>query len=124
MQEVEPKTWNRLTERLSGVNTAAHLSWSNFCPSELPYMFSSWYEYRDFLLENLVTEKRIRDLLAKEFAKDDKNYLQSIHKAMITRHINAILTNDVDLSRMGTWRAAHLNFRVRKVNNDTRPSNQ
>jgi predicted phosphoadenosine phosphosulfate sulfurtransferase len=118
MQEIEPNTWNKLTERLAGVHTAGQLQWDNFCPPQLPYMFNTWYEYRDYLADNLITDPKIRDLLKREFTKDDTGFVSSIHKSMITRHINAILVNDVDLTRMGTWRAAHLNFRVRKGENE------
>jgi len=121
MQETEPDTWNKLTKRVRGINSAGKLTWSLFCPRQLPFMFTSWYEYRDYLLEKLVTDPAIRQILRRNFARDDKSYILDIHPAMLTRHINAILTNDVDLTRMGTWRAAHLNYRVGKGKNVSKP---
>jgi predicted phosphoadenosine phosphosulfate sulfurtransferase len=112
MQEVEPETWDKLTRRLRGIHTAGTLRWDTFCPDELPFMFSDWYEYRDYLLENLVVEPEIRDKLKREFHNDDRNYVKEVHPSMLKRHINSILVNDVDLTRIGTWRAAHLNYRV------------
>lgn len=61
MQEVEPDLWNRLTARLDGINTSAVLNKELFEIKELPYMFSSWEEYRDYLLEHLIEEKERRD---------------------------------------------------------------
>jgi predicted phosphoadenosine phosphosulfate sulfurtransferase len=112
MQETEPDTWNKITGRLHGINTAGKMQWQYFCPRELPHMFKNWREYRDFLAEKLITESHTKEVLLDQFHRDDKTYVVEIHKSMITRHINSILTKDIDLTRMGTWRAAHLNYRV------------
>lgn len=61
MQEVEPDLWNRLTERLDGINTSAVLNKELFEIKELPYMFKDWEEYRDYLLENLITDEERRE---------------------------------------------------------------
>lgn len=111
MQEVEPDTWNRMVKRLQGIDAVGKFGFDMFCPRELPFMFESWREYRDFLLDRLIEDDKIHAVLSTEFKRDDEAYIESIHPAMLTRHINAILTKDVDLTRMGTWRAAHLNYR-------------
>jgi predicted phosphoadenosine phosphosulfate sulfurtransferase len=113
MQEVEPDTWDRLTARLQGVATVGQLCEASLCPSQLPYMFSSWREYRDFLLDRLIDDNNIWRTLRRNFDRDDCDYVADVHNAMHVRHINSILTKDIDLSRMGTWRAAHLNYRVK-----------
>lgn len=61
MQEIEPDNWNRLTRRLDGINTCAQLKDDLFEIKSLPYMFSSWFEYRDYLLENLIDEPEMRE---------------------------------------------------------------
>lgn len=60
MQEVEPDLWNRLTARLDGINTSAVLNKELFEIKELPYMFSDWEEYRDYLLDHLIEEEERR----------------------------------------------------------------
>jgi predicted phosphoadenosine phosphosulfate sulfurtransferase len=56
--EVDADLWNRLTERLQGVNTAKHLQ-ADFrtAPKVLPPMFVDWREYRDYLLDHLITNE-------------------------------------------------------------------
>lgn len=52
LQEIVGDLWNRLTQRISGINTAGQLKNISFmCPKELPFMFKSWNEYRDYLTE-------------------------------------------------------------------------
>jgi len=40
-------------DRISGIDTAGKMSYDNFYVRKLPFMFSSWIEYRDFLIEKL-----------------------------------------------------------------------
>lgn len=55
LQELEPKTYDKLEQRLQGVHTAAIYGKENLIYSikDLPQNFSSWKEYKDFLLENI-----------------------------------------------------------------------
>ena len=58
VQEIEPETWVRVADRIAGANTIKHLRSSSFtCPAELPYMFRSWEEYAEHLIENIVQER-------------------------------------------------------------------
>lgn len=67
MQEVEPDLWNRLTQRLEGINTSAVLNKELFEIKELPYMFKDWEEYRDYLLENLIDTGERRERFKKNW---------------------------------------------------------
>lgn len=64
LQEVERDTYNRLCERLPGISTFSQLQESSVFIEKLPEMFSSWREYRDYLLKHIV-----RDDLKPEFKK-------------------------------------------------------
>jgi predicted phosphoadenosine phosphosulfate sulfurtransferase len=55
LQEVEPETWEAATKRLAGISTYGHLTRDQY-PKELPYMFGSWTEYMDYLVEHLIPE--------------------------------------------------------------------
>jgi predicted phosphoadenosine phosphosulfate sulfurtransferase len=96
VQEIDPSLWSKLTKRLKGINTAGTLKFDSIkCPKELPYMFDSWKEYRDFLLENLITNNDIKNKFISEFKKDEAIYVDkliSIHYSKSA--IAAILTND------------------------------
>jgi predicted phosphoadenosine phosphosulfate sulfurtransferase len=67
LQEIEPKTWQKLTQRLPGINTVGQLKEQFFKPKELPFMFESWAEYRDHLLENLIADEKTRSYFTRTF---------------------------------------------------------
>lgn len=58
LQELEPETYNKLEERLQGVHTAAIYGKENLIYSirNLPENFSTWKEYKDFLLDSIHPE--------------------------------------------------------------------
>ena len=71
IQEIEPKTWEKVTKRIDGANTIKHLKEDAFhCPKELPTMFTSWKEYAQHLIDNLVQDQKNRDRL-NEIVKED-----------------------------------------------------
>jgi predicted phosphoadenosine phosphosulfate sulfurtransferase len=70
MQEIEPKTWERLVKRLGTVNTVSQ-AWDLYKPpSELPFMFKTWDEYAEYLLEKLTpADQREKLRVAFRYAK-------------------------------------------------------
>ena len=106
LPEIESETWNRLTKRLAGINSARQLGKSNFIspPKDLPYMFTSWIEYRDYLLKNLITDPVIFDTMRKKFEHMDKKYreIKSIED-MYRVQISTILSNDSWLTKVNNW---------------------
>jgi predicted phosphoadenosine phosphosulfate sulfurtransferase len=55
LQELEPETYDKLEQRLHGVHSAAIYANENLMYSikKLPERFSTWKEYKDFLLNNI-----------------------------------------------------------------------
>jgi len=109
LQEIEPRTWERLTRRLPGMNTVKHLGTSAFtAPKQLPFMFADWREYRDYLLPRLVSDDKIRANLAAHFARLDKKYArmrrpEARHKVEIA----SILVQDGDvMTKIKNWEAS------------------
>ena len=106
LQEVEPDTWVALTKRLQGINSAPQLGKSNFnnCPKELPFMFQSWREYRDYLLKNLITDETINKGMSNKFNDMDIKY-DTMHMKddMYRIQIVTILTNDSWLTKVTNW---------------------
>jgi predicted phosphoadenosine phosphosulfate sulfurtransferase len=96
LQEIDPETWERLTRRLSGINTAGQLkNDSIMTPKKLPPMFTDWTEYRDYLLENLCTDETIKQDFARKFKSGDRIYQHDLIRAAYARNgITAILAND------------------------------
>ena len=73
LQEVEPDTWAALTRRLRGVATAGQLKDDAFSVDELPGAFSTWVEYRDYLVTHLISEEK-QHFYRKRFKDDDIFY--------------------------------------------------
>ncbi len=72
LQEAEPQTWEAATKRLRGIHVFTQQSSKDMYPTELPYMFSSWTEYLDHLIDNLVPKEEYRVTFRKMFAAMQK----------------------------------------------------
>lgn len=94
LQEVEPDTYVRLTQRLSGIDSAGKLGKDDYFVRELPFMFASWREYRDFLLDKLVDNPEWREGFRKAFERQDRLYYDEIGDKLHRVHVQSILTND------------------------------
>ena len=116
MQEIEKDTWNKITERIDGANTTKHLD--NWFPKELPYMFESWSEYRDYLLENLI-KKELVPHFKRKFLKFDKSYYETpVYTKAMQICIKALLKNDYHSTTMQNWKSSPGIFkynRTRKI---------
>jgi len=115
LQEIERDTWNALTKRLSGINQARHMTKGEmFAVQGLPYMFGSWGEYRDYLVDKLLTDPDIQKVFKKKFQKMDMDFAgmanpESRYKA----EISAILANDFEMTKIDnfTSKVQAINFR-------------
>lgn len=105
LQEVDPVVWGRLTARISGINTTGHLKKESITvPDELPPMFASWFEYRDFLLRKMVSDKNHVHEFRKHFDTYDEIYAApKINKAYCMTCISAILVNE-PLTKLANFR--------------------
>jgi predicted phosphoadenosine phosphosulfate sulfurtransferase len=119
MQEFEPHTWNKLTQRLCGIKMSGQLKREAYeVVKELPSMFSSWREYRDYLLANLTQDADVRKILTKTFKRMDKAYdTYADQNDMMKVQISAILANDYHGVKIGNWERSpirHL-YRLKKA---------
>lgn len=110
LQEIEKDTWERLSLRLSGVNTAKHLRTDFLTPTELPPMFADWREYRDYLLEKLIDDPEHRKVFASRFASADARYVDEVQGALCKMQIASILTNDYHGTKEKSFVASHGKF--------------
>lgn len=105
LQEIEPKTWQRLTHRLRGINTVKHLKkFAMEVPAALPYMFADWREYRDHLLKYLIVDPDQQALFVKKFAALEVRYEGMLRPDL--RHkveIASILANDFHFTKLANW---------------------
>lgn len=95
LQEVEPQTYERIVSRLQGIDMAGKLGKEDYFINDLPFMFNTWREYRDYLLEHLIKDNSWRRRFNVWFNRFDKKFGRdnipiSVWKGMV----NSILCND------------------------------
>ena len=105
LQEIEKDTWEKLCKRLPGVSTVGNLKDDAYkAPTELPWMFQSWVEYRDHLLKYICLEESQRQKFRNKFARIDIKYRLFPEKEVITRMcIKAILSNDYHMTQIDNF---------------------
>lgn len=111
LPEVDKILYEKLCKRLPWISTANRMKWSDFVPKKLPFMFSTWVEYRDYLLEHLVTEETAKKNLKKYIGKHDtllKDFPYMKEK-IAKQHISSIIVNDLDVTKMKSIDAGFLN---------------
>ena len=118
MQEVEPGTWDKLTRRLSGINSAKHTGETLTVPKKLPRAFSSWKEYRDYLLPRMIADPAHQATLRKQFDNMDAQYMQDIHEKLHKLPVACILVNDYHGTKMSTFHASFSQYSKNKGAND------
>jgi predicted phosphoadenosine phosphosulfate sulfurtransferase len=117
LQEVEPETWEKITARISGINTAGKLGKDDyFLNGKLPFMFRDWKEYRDYLLENLIEDTDIKTRFRAKFDEHDVVYahMGDINK-LYREHINTILCNDYHFTKLTNFESRPASFVYRKA---------
>jgi predicted phosphoadenosine phosphosulfate sulfurtransferase len=105
IQDIEPKTWEKISTRINGANTIKHLKTEAFvCPKELPWMFKSWQEYSTHLANNIIQDEKNKKNVFGKIDKynllfPDKEINEDFHKTMI----NTILSSDWDFTKLLNW---------------------
>jgi len=94
LPKYEPDTYEKLCRRIGGISTAARYGAEKlvFDNKTLPKHYSSWLEFRDFLLEN-VQEQEHRERFSNRFSRQEKN--ERIYKGQVGQ----LLINDYEDSR-------------------------
>lgn len=94
LPKFEPETYDKLCERISGISTASRYASEKliFSNKKLPSHYSSWKEFRDFLLSNIPHPDQ-RDKFIKRFDKQEKN--ERVYQAQVGQ----LLINDYENSR-------------------------
>jgi len=95
LQELEPENYNKIVARVEGIDMAGKMGWDDFyCPHHLPPMFSSWKEYRDYLLENLIDNPDWKEGFRKKFKEMEELLGWIFGDKLMRLHITSILCND------------------------------
>lgn len=107
IQELEPKTWDKLRKRVYGVNTVKQLKeFSYNIPHELPSEFSSWEEFAIYLAAVMLDEKdEVMKMKIIRMIEKTREFLVT-RTAMFDFYrqvINAIIVHDDDLIKVGAF---------------------
>lgn len=114
LQEIEPETYERLVTRLEGIDMAGKMGKHQYFPSELPFMFKDWREYRDYLLVSLITDPKWLSNFRTMFAYHDKTLGEDTGVLKYKAHINSILCNDWEGVKLTNFTTGHGIDRIRK----------
>ena len=87
LQEFEHDTYNKFTKRVNGVSSFNHaFDEGEIIPSDLPFMFKDWKEYRDYLLVHLIEPKYWEHYRNEWKGQDDDDWYQV--------HVKEVILND------------------------------
>jgi predicted phosphoadenosine phosphosulfate sulfurtransferase len=105
VQELEPETWEKVSNRINGANSVKHLQQDSFhCPKELPFMFKTWEEYALHLIENIIQEQKYKDLIYEQIRWRSKIYTDfEIKEQFYKVIIKTVLSSDWDLTKLKNW---------------------
>lgn len=103
VQEFEPETYARLTARLAGTDMANKMGLDDYFPTELPFMFDSWEQYRDYLLDHLIEKEDWRESMGRRFRRQQARMHPSVHPAMFEMQVKSILVNDWEGILPNNW---------------------
>ena len=116
VQKIEPKTWNKVADRIDGASSIKHIKLNSFtCPKDLPYMFKDWEEYANHLVENLIQDDKNK-ILINNIIKKKKNIYDGdiILKQFWRTIINTILSSDWDFTKIANFECRPHVFTYRK----------
>lgn len=116
VQEIEPKTWEKIVARIDGANTIKHIKQNAFvCPKELPYMFKSWEEYAYYLANSIIQEPKYKKAWEKKVAGMREFYNSPlIENDFWKASIKTILSSDWDFTKLANWEAEYAVHGYRK----------
>lgn len=108
LQEIEPETWERATRRIEGINTYRTVGEqiAEHYLHNLPYMFSSWMEYVDYLIEHLAEGEDNRRKF-RAMWHNAEHVLPHVPRREIAKVVlYMVMFNDVYGSNMNAWIAS------------------
>ncbi len=110
LQEIEPKLYNKLTKRISGIDMAGKMNKDNYFVKELPFMFKDWQEYRDYLIENLIKDPRFKKRLYSYRDRWDKIFVDDrpAREKCAKKIIQSVLANDLECVKLDNFRNSYV----------------
>ena len=115
LQDIEPATWVKLTNKIQGANTIKHMKTDAYkCPKEFPPMFDSWKDYAMHLTKHLVPDEKNKKKLIKIISEWEPMYGNTpIAYKFWKTIIDTILLSDWDFTKLANFNVYKeaMNFR-------------
>jgi predicted phosphoadenosine phosphosulfate sulfurtransferase len=108
LQEVEPEVWERLTKRIAGIDMAGKMGKNDYFVGKLPFMFSDWKEYRDYLLKKLISDEQWRTDFKNKFEAMDRQTGPYLAEVRYRVQVQSILVNDWEGIKLDNWSSSPL----------------
>lgn len=87
LQEFEPLTYNLFLARMAGVGTFSHsFDYGEILPKKLPFVFQSWLEYRNYLLNTIIPKEDIGIYMSRWKNQEGDNWYRV--------HVKELILND------------------------------
>ena len=102
LQEFEPETYERMVDRIHGIDAAGKFGADDFMVTELPFMFTDWVEYRDYLFTHLL-DADTQGALGPVIREHDRKMPDWLMEAAAKVHVSAILANDREAVKLHNW---------------------
>lgn len=108
VQEIEPQTWVKIADRVAGANTIKHLKDRAFsCPGELPFMFKTWDQYAEHLIDKMVPDPTDQEAVRKKMAKLLETYEdEPVRTEAVQAVIGTVLLGDFDWTKIVNFEMA------------------
>jgi predicted phosphoadenosine phosphosulfate sulfurtransferase len=105
VQDIDRDTWEDIVQRLDSANAIKHLKNQSLEPPKtLPFMFESWHEYRDYLLDNLISDGEVKTKMQNRFALADKMLVGTeFEEDLYKMEILTILINDYYFTKLNNF---------------------
>ena len=102
LQELEPHNYNRIVQRMPGIDMTGKLAENYYCPKALPPVFSSWKEYRDYLTMTLLDEDW-QDKFYRKYEDQEDIWYPFFGESLYKKQIASIMTNDHEFVKMAAF---------------------
>lgn len=106
VQRYEPQTYEKLIQRIPGADMAGKFGNDDYFLYNLPSVFSSWKEYRDYLVESPICPQNHREKFKRRFQKNDDFFKYLTSDAKEEWHqieTQSIITNDIEFTKMESY---------------------
>ena len=70
-------------------------------------MFADWKEYRDHLVENLITDPEHQAAFRRLFAQYEEPFSEEVQEQLVKTEIAAVLVNDYHSTKLRNFNATH-----------------